>query len=144
MLHLSSNYGVNPSIDCCFVCGKDTGLVLFGRVPASKAEKFFGKNGRESKDGEVEAPLKVVSSKVPCDECKDLMTNGIILISVDEKLSTDKQNPYRTGGWVVVKELYIKRIITTTNKEILENILNTRIAFIPDEVWDALGLPRVP
>lgn len=40
----------------------------------------------------------------PCDKCRDYMEQGILLISVDPKRTQDRHNPYRTGGWVVIKE----------------------------------------
>ena len=48
-------------------------------------------------------------------------------------------NPYRTGGWVVLTEDAVRRAITG---DVQEYILRVRWAFVPDEVWDVLGLPR--
>ena len=81
--------------------------------------------------------------KEPCSKCKGYMERGIILISVDEEKSKgDMENPYRTGGWVVVKEEALKRMIQP--QELLDQILKQRVAFLPDEVWDLLELPRGP
>jgi hypothetical protein len=68
------------------------------------------------------------------------MEMGVILISVDEKKSEDQKNPYRTGGWCVVKEEAIRRAVTSP--ELLEDVMKKRVAFLPDDVWDMLGLPR--
>ncbi len=69
------------------------------------------------------------------------MELGIILISVDEKKSDgNMQNPWRTGGWVVIKEEAVRRIFE--GAPILDQVLDKRMAFISDEAWDTIGLPR--
>lgn len=52
----------------------------------------------------------------------------------------DPQNPYRTGGWVVVTDNFIRQAISS--EEIRERVLKKRAAFLPDEVWSLLELPR--
>ena len=52
----------------------------------------------------------------------------------------DDQNPWRTGGWVVVKDDMIRRAVTPP--ELANKILKQRVCFIPDEAWDLMGLPR--
>lgn len=120
---LSERHGVNPAVTQCFVCMKDVGVALFGRM----------RNDRE-------APHRVCLDEEPCDECKKYMEKGIILISVDEKKTEDSQNPWRTGGWVVVTEDAIRRIVK--EQELADHICIRRMAFVPDEAWDVLGLPR--
>jgi len=80
-------------------------------------------------------PRMAVYDHEPCDKCRDWMKQGIILISVQQ--GSDQKNPYRTGGWVVVKEEAFKGIFRNS-----EEALKKRIAFVEDEVWDAVGLPR--
>lgn len=121
-MKLSKKHGFNPSIETCFLCGKDKGVVLFGQM----------KN-------DSEAPKKVCLNYEPCTECKGLMEKGIILISVDEHKSTDMKNPYRTGGWVVVKESVISEFF---NESASKEVLNKRVCFFSDEVWDKLKLLR--
>lgn len=124
MLQLSEKHGVNPSITQCFVCMKEVGLALFGKMK-----------------GDVEAPRKVcLPDDPPCEECSNLMEQGVILISVDESKSPDLQNPWRTGGWVVVRDDFIERVVQPDTLK--DSILNKRMAFIPDEAWDMIGLPR--
>lgn len=48
---LSEKHGLNPSIDCCILCGKDIGIVLFGKLENDK-----------------EAPKKVCTGNL-CDDC---------------------------------------------------------------------------
>ena len=122
-IFLSPQHGVNPSMMQCFYCMKDHGLVLFGRLR-----------------GDQEAPRQVCLDKEPCDECKKHMETGVILISVDASRSDDPQNPYRTGGWVVITEDAIRRIVKP--KELSEDICRRRMAFVPDDAWDKIGLPR--
>ena len=123
-IRLSDKYGVNPAIPLCFFCLKPKNeLILAGRMMDDK-----------------EAPRNKVWDKRPCTECENWMKQGIILISVDESKTTDQDNPYRTGGWCVVKEDMLKR--TLNDQELLDHILQMRVAYLPDEVWDQIGLPR--
>ncbi len=118
-IYLSPKHGVNPSIGVCYFCGEENGeIVLPGRLRDDR-----------------EAPRKAVWHKVPCNKCKEYMSQGIILISVRDGASGD--NPYRTGGWAVVTEEAIRRVITTP--DVLEHMLKMRSAFIEDKVWDTLG-----
>jgi len=120
---LSERHGVNPAVEQCFVCMKDVGVALFGRLR-----------------GDRRAPHRVCLSAEPCDECKRFMEMGIILISVDEKKTNDPNNPWRTGGWAVVREGVVKRMVRP--KELADQIIAKRMAFVPDDAWDKLGLPR--
>ena len=121
---ISEKHGVNPGLEQCFYCMKDVGVALFGKL-----------------EDDAEAPRRICFGPGnACDECKGYMEQGVILISVDESRSTDKDNPYRTGGWVVVRDKAIKRIIAPP--ELVRDVLKRRMAFVPDEAWDMLGLPR--
>lgn len=122
-IRLSPKHGVNPSLDQCFYCMEDKGIVLFGAMK-----------------GDAEAPRKICMDKEPCSQCKELMEQGVILISVDEDKTEDMNNPWRTGGWCVVKEDFIKRVFQP--KELVQRVLEQRCAFMPDDAWDMLGLPR--
>jgi hypothetical protein len=124
-IRLSPKFGLNPSMSICFFCQKEKNEII---IPGLLS-------------GDAEAPRKAVWNKEPCDECKAHMNQGIILISVDEKKSfQDKENPYRTGGWVLIKEDAIKRMIK--DKKLLSHILEKRVAFVPDDTWNHIGLPR--
>lgn len=125
MVRLSKAHGVNPSLGVCFICNQEDGsITLFGRLP-----------------GDERAPLRAAVSSEPCDKCKAHMQLGVILISVREpKTTEDEKNPYRTGGWAVVKEEALRELIQPP--ELCEAICRKRIAFVPDDAWDMLGLPR--
>ncbi len=125
-IRLSKKHGVNPAIPKCYFCGGDKNeIILVGKM---------------KKD--MEAPKGMVWDKLPCDACAEYMRQGIIFISVDEEKSLDMDNPYRTGGWAVVKEKVIKEMVS--DEKLQEQILATRVAFIPDNAWEALGLPLLP
>ena len=136
-IRLSKEYGVNPSVEQCFVCFKDVGVILFGKINT-------GKYGEDP-----EAPRKVClgPNSEPCNECKKHMEMGVILISIrngeeSEEGNAGNFNPYRTGGWCVVRDEAITRWLGGDNDELLAGILKKRMAFLPDEVWDMIGLPR--
>jgi hypothetical protein len=100
---------------------KDKGVVLFGYLK-----------------GDAKAPGRVCVNLEPCNECVGYMRQGVILISVRDE-GTDKENPYRTGGWAVVKDEAIKRMLH--EGKLVDQILEKRFAFVPDEAWVKLGLP---
>lgn len=123
-IRISEKHGFNPMLVVCFYCQKDRGdIALFGRLP-----------------GDAEAPRRGVIAMDPCDECKGYMKQGIILISYDEAKTTDKKNPYRSGGWCVLKEEAVKRMFK--EGELLDAVLKCRFAFMDDQTWDHIGLPR--
>lgn len=132
-LKLDPVHGLNPSIEQCFYCLGDKGVVLFGKLTKEAQEAM----GRE--DDPTEAPSKVCLNREPCAECEEAMKIGVILISVRDG-ENDPANPYRTGGWVVLKEEAIRRIVSSP--EARDSALRARFAFVPDEAWDMLQLPR--
>ena len=97
-----------------------------------------------------------VTDMSPCSECEDYMAQGIILISISDDTTEEDMkgepimkhgrevgmsppNPYRTGGWCVVREEAVERIFSG---DYLKFALAKRFCFIVDEAWDKLGLPR--
>jgi len=72
------------------------------------------------------------------------MKQGIILISIsNDTTEKDMQgpipNPYRTGGWVVVKQNAIEKMLSGS---MLEFAIKNKFMFMDDETWDLVGLPR--
>jgi hypothetical protein len=115
-IRLHREYGLNPTIPICFICGKEKNeLVLLGAAYKEQA------------------PMHMCLDKEPCDECKKMMDMGVLLVSV--KNGTDHENPYRTGGFCVIKEEAAQRMFGSS-------IGNSRMAFVEDEAWDKIGLPR--
>ena len=120
-IRLSPKHGVNPSLSVCFYCGADDGtVVLPGRLR-----------------GDTQAPHKAVWTKEPCPTCREYMRQGIILISVRDGEEGD--NPYRTGGFSVVKAEALARLIN--RQELIDDVLRRRVCFVPDAAWAMLGLP---
>ena len=124
-IRLSPKHGVNPSLGVCFVCNEESGeVILPGRMR-----------------GDAEAPRKAVWHKEPCPKCEKWMKAGVILISVKDG-EPDRENPYRTGGWCVIKDEAIKRM--PIDEDVRAGLLSKRMGFLEDAAWDALGIPREP
>lgn len=123
-IKLSPKHGLNPAIPLCFFCNEPKNeIVLPGRLP-----------------GDVEAPRNVVWNHVPCSTCEEHMGNGIIIISVRD--GETGNNPYRTGGWAVVKDDAVSRLIG--NAELLQQVLAKRVMFMENKTWEQIGLPPLP
>ena len=143
-LRLSPKHGLNPMVTRCFFCNEEIGIALLGLV---KEKNSWGRAVRGS---DVEAPRSGVIDREPCDTCKGYMGQGIILISVRDGEEGD--NPYRTGGWVVVTEDAVTRMLqcgdgadpaqVEGNAALLADVVRRRVCFIPDEVWLIFGLPH--
>lgn len=129
-LRLHPKYGVNPTILRCFFCNETKNEVaLLGAGYSEEAPPSAWAKG----DYE------------PCDSCKEVMQDGVILVSVadTEKPTRDggTDNPNRTGGWCVVRDEAIRRLFDAKSAE---DACKRRAAFVSDEAWDRLGLPRRP
>lgn len=92
----SEKYGINPSVDTCFICGKESSLVLFGT-------SYKDENGKTA-----EAPRKVCTGQ-PCEDCQKVIDEGgIFFIAVKD--GERGNSPYRTGQIIAVKEEAVQRI----------------------------------
>lgn len=110
----------------CYFCGKINEILLDRRL----------RNTLHSNMG--------VMNMRPCNECAGYMKQGILLMSIaddttEEDMKGPIPNPYRTGGWVVVRQEVVERMM---DGKFLDFALKNRFAFITDEAWDKLGLPR--
>lgn len=95
-IRLSKKYGLNSSIDTCFICGKETNIVLFGTA-------YRDENGKTA-----EAPMRTCTGDI-CDDCKKVIDEGnIFFIAVQDGKSSD--NPWRTGQICALKEEAVQRI----------------------------------
>lgn len=139
MLHLSAKHGLNAGTMNCFFCNEPKGIIMHGAIGHLKAESLRESGIHVPEDGS--APRNIVVDMEPCEKCAEYMKLGVILISVKDEEPKDPMNPYRTGGWVVVKPEFIQRVVTPDS--LAENILKKRMAFIPDAAWNKLGLPPV-
>jgi hypothetical protein len=82
----------------------------------------------------------------PCSKCSEYMVKGVIVVSIkndttEESMKGPIPNPYRTGGWAVVTDDFVKRAFTGVP---LEAALKNRFMFVTDEAWIRLGLPELP
>lgn len=120
-IKVSEKHGVNPMLCVCWYCGRDTGeIAMLGKL----------KNDEQ-------APHRGVLNREPCKECKEYMAAGVIFISVRDGESGE--NPYRTGGFAVITEDGVRRMIEDT--DLLEHVLKVRYCFVPAATWSVLGLP---
>jgi hypothetical protein len=109
----SKEHGLNPCIPRCFVCGEDKNeILLLGLLP-----------------GDEEAPKGAVFNKEPCEKCKEYMKIGVIFIVVKDGESGD--NPYRTGGFFVVKY--------EAAKKIFPDIDGNRIIYLEESAAKKIG-----
>ncbi len=135
---LDSEHGVNPGMMNCYFCNEPKGVILHGRIQYKSAKALRDAGIDVPADGS--APRNLIIDKEPCDKCQDFMKQGVVLISVKEEGLKNDEEPFRTGGWVVVSEDFITRIICEGDTR--DSILRKRVAFVPDRAWEALGLPR--
>ena len=93
-INLSPKYGVNPSVLHCFICGKETGLALLGKL----------------KD-DAEAPHDISNPNELCDDCKKALEKGKFILEVEDNSKED--NPKRTGRYVCIKKEALPDIISS-------------------------------
>lgn len=84
-LKLSPKHGVNPTIMHCFICGKDTGLALLGKL----------KNNEE-------APKHMTNPHELCEDCKKQIDAGNKFF-LEVKGNSDNDHPERTGRLVCIR-----------------------------------------
>lgn len=95
-INISKQFGINPSVDTCFVCGKETDVVLFGT-------SYKDKNGKTA-----EAPRKVCTGQL-CNNCQKVIDEGgIFFIAIKD--GECGNNPYRTGQIGALKEEAVQRM----------------------------------
>lgn len=124
-IRLSKEYGVNPSVDVCFWCGKDKGVVLFG-------------SGYRGPKGEKAAPCSVMLDYEPCYACAAGWKLGVVLYEANEDGDTKKfYGGYPTGRYWVIKEEAIQRMF---EQEFADAACKHRAALITPETATLLGL----
>lgn len=91
---LSKQYGVNPSVLQCPICGKEHSIALFGT-------KWKDKDGKTA-----EAPRVLATPTSYCDNCKKVIDQGgaFIIEVKDGEAEKKAQNPYRTGRLIAIKK----------------------------------------
>lgn len=124
-----SNLGVALTKELCVVCTKELdGNILMNKVltkgMAKKVEDMHGK--------------VVGFSDKPCPECLEVVGDGVYIIEVNEQLTEDMSNPYRTGKQWGVKKVVLERAVS--DKAMLEQTLKKQACFMPIEVCEHIGL----
>lgn len=74
-----------------------------------------------------------------CEECDGYAKQGIIIVTIDESKTEDRKNPWRTGGFFVVTDSYIERLMDDS-PALLEQTLEKRMCYMPHEVAEGIGL----
>lgn len=120
-IRLSDKHGVNPALDCCYVCGTAYGVALFGRLP-----------------GDREAPRHVVTSRAPCPACTKHLKAGVAFIQVRD--GEQGADPYRTGPVSILKDEAVRRLLPPG--PLLDAVLKSRLTYIEQATWHAIGLPE--
>jgi hypothetical protein len=88
--------GVALAKEACPVCAKsfDGPILMNTRL-----------SGKNAKDVEALHGQIIGFRDAPCDECKELLTKGFVLIGIEQDKTEDMSNPYRSGHmWCISKE----------------------------------------
>lgn len=96
-IKLSPKHGVNPSVLHCFICGKEIGLALLGKL----------KN-------DAEAPHDISNPNEICDDCRKQIEAGNKFF-LEVKDNTDHNNPERTGRMVCVRGEALPEVKSSIN-----------------------------
>lgn len=134
-IRLSEEHGVNPSVQKCFWCGKDMGVVLFGKTPKKRFEKMFGGAcDVEGADDDACAPHTVVVGLEPCTDC-EVWTNGSRAgVFVVEAVPLNDKDVTYTGAFVCVKEEMVHLFACDST----DGVLQTRVAHMEPEPFQRL------
>jgi hypothetical protein len=152
-IRLSEKHGVNPAIPKCYFCGEDKNeVILAGKMR-----------------GDVEAPRGVAWDMNPCDKCEDMMQQGIMVLSIrdgeGDRMAVEQEahehrrndvargpsykhppfmpNPYRTGGFWVLREEAFKRALVEglgAPEATVNRMIKMRWAYLDDKICRAVGL----
>lgn len=123
MVRIDPEKGLDPMLSYCFVCNKEKNELILAGTMGNRIRRESGA-GKDARG--------VCFNKEPCDECKSIMNQGVIFISVKDGEKGD--NPYRTGGWCAIK--------LESAEEMGIDISKNRMFFIEDSMYDKMGLPR--
>lgn len=108
----------------CFFCGKDKGLIMNSRLTPKAAKAVKECNG------------KAIDLE-PCEDCKKLMVQGVMLFEIESVPDDSRQLPERTGRMALVKDSAFDNF---PDEDYKNQVLKRRFGFIQKEFWDAMGL----
>lgn len=129
----------------CFLCGEPKEIILDRRLKNS-------------------LPRNAVYNLEPCDKCKGMMKQGVILVAFDpaktpegetiklpdgrgNTVDTHTPNFWRTGGFYAVKDQWIERLLKAAEKaddqpiiQAFTGALKSRVIFVPEAFTIQTGL----
>lgn len=108
----------------CWFCGKDKGLIMNSRLTKKDAQQVREANGR-------------AIDLEPCDKCKELMKQGVMLFEIVKVPNNPQDMPERTGRMAVVRDSAFENF---PDKDFAKQVLKRRFGFIQREFWDNMGL----
>ena len=117
----------------CYFCGGSGDILLNTRLSAPMAKKVKDMDGK-------------VINMDPCQKCREFMGQGVILITFDPDKSEEGwnkgpvPNPWRTGGFFVLKDDAVRRLLGSENEAMLRFALEHRWMFIEHAAAEKIGL----
>lgn len=109
----------------CFYCEKAKGPQELNPLTRSPAEREKLVEG-----------MRVLDMN-PCDECRDWMKRGVMLIEIHDNLPTEM--PTRTGRMAVMANRWIEDVFNATARDMA---LKDRWSYVPARIWEQLGLDQ--
>ncbi len=125
-IRLDPKHGVNPSVQVCFFCGEDAGVVLFGALHR-ETRRAFQEQGF-SEDGE--APRSVVIPGGACTKCEELLQERVLFVEVESEEKTT-----RTGRCAWVRRTVVEDMIT---EPMASTILEGGMCYLDVNTWSQL------
>jgi hypothetical protein len=151
-VRLSPRYGVNPSVTHCFFCQEAAGVALFGMydgdkeaprscmldmTPCSKCQGFM-------QQGIIIIEVKDDAEMAKVAEAQEKHKRAVEEFERTKSPFSQRRmlpfipNPYRSGGWWVVRDDMIRRLVTEPT--LRDHILRVRWTFLTQETAQLIGL----
>lgn len=123
---MKNNLGIALTKEACPVCAKAfDGPIIMNRVLLENKAKQV-----ESLHGQI-----IGYRDTPCDECKELLAKGFVLIGVHLDKTDDMKNPYRSGHMYCIKQ--------ESAEELFKDLPKQGFAYIDIKILEALGFPKI-
>lgn len=127
-IKISQKHGLNPSIPVCMFCGQQKNEIV-----------LFGKIGGKNED--VEAPKNAIIDYEPCDKCKELIGDNILVVGVEDRGARNimpiQGNLVPTGTWCVMPEESAVRIFQLEG-EMKDNVLREKRLLVDNVILEGL------
>lgn len=108
----------------CWFCGEEKGLIMNRRLTKKAAQQIREAHGR-------------AIDLEPCNGCKKLMEQGVMLFEIVKVPANPQDLPERTGRMAVVRDSAFENF---PDRDFANQVLERRFGFIQAEFWDAMGL----